>query len=239
MHLWDLEVTEGSPTHVFPGLRSKCTGLNDVQWLPGGRSVFVAGVRVPEPVEGGGEAVEQARGVWLRRIGTRRLSGRRVASPRALLSALNGPKGGGLFEIQTPPPAPPPPPPSRPPKVSARGWGSIFDRPLPLNGPFCCLAPEPHHLGWGVGQGCIRREGNSEAAPEAVRQAVGGGCQSGWGRLLAVANGSRHLALVGQWLGVGWAPWTGERGVPPSLPMHPWGFVFVDKVFFPLKNVDL
>ena len=29
--------------------------------------------------------------------------------------------------------------------------------------------------------GCIRREGASEAAPEAVRQAVGGGCQSGWG----------------------------------------------------------
>ena len=33
---------------------------------------------------------------------------------------------------------------------------------------------------WGR-QGCIRREGASEAAPEAVRQAVGGGCQSGWG----------------------------------------------------------
>ena len=38
------------------------------------------------------------------------------------------------------------------------------------------------------GQGCIRREGTSEAAPEAVRQAVGGGRQSGWGRLLSVAN---------------------------------------------------
>ena len=33
-------------------------------------------------------------------------------------------------------------------------------------------------------QGRIRREG----APEAVRQAVGGGCQSGWGRLLSVPN---------------------------------------------------
>ena len=31
-------------------------------------------------------------------------------------------------------------------------------------------------------------EGSSEAAPEAVRQAVGGGCQSGWGRLLSVTN---------------------------------------------------
>ena len=36
--------------------------------------------------------------------------------------------------------------------------------------------------------GCIGREGTSEAAPEAVRQAVGGGCQSGWGRLLSVTN---------------------------------------------------
>ena len=33
--------------------------------------------------------------------------------------------------------------------------------------------------GGGGGQGCIRREGTSEAAPEAVRQSVGGGCQSG------------------------------------------------------------
>ena len=37
-------------------------------------------------------------------------------------------------------------------------------------------------------QGCIRREGTSEAAPESVGQAVGGGCQSGWGRLLSVTN---------------------------------------------------
>ena len=34
----------------------------------------------------------------------------------------------------------------------------------------------------------IRSEGTSEAAPEAVRQAVGGGCQSGWGQLLSVTN---------------------------------------------------
>ena len=32
------------------------------------------------------------------------------------------------------------------------------------------------------GQGCIRREGTSEGTTEAVRQAVGGGCRSGWGR---------------------------------------------------------
>ena len=36
--------------------------------------------------------------------------------------------------------------------------------------------------------GMHRREGTSEAASEAVRQAVGGGCQSGWGRLLSVTN---------------------------------------------------
>ena len=41
---------------------------------------------------------------------------------------------------------------------------------------------------WDRGQGCIRREGASEVAPEAVRQAVGGGCRSGWGRLLSVIN---------------------------------------------------
>ena len=37
-------------------------------------------------------------------------------------------------------------------------------------------------------KGRIRREGASEAAPEVVRLAVGGGCQSGWGRLLSVTN---------------------------------------------------
>ena len=37
-------------------------------------------------------------------------------------------------------------------------------------------------------QGCLRRERSSEAAPEAVRQVVGGGCQSGLGRLLLVTN---------------------------------------------------
>ena len=37
-------------------------------------------------------------------------------------------------------------------------------------------------------QGCIRREAAAEAAPEAVRQAVGGDCRSGWGRLLSVTN---------------------------------------------------
>ena len=31
-------------------------------------------------------------------------------------------------------------------------------------------------------------EGTAEAAPEAARQAVGGGCQSGWRRLLSLTN---------------------------------------------------
>ena len=47
----------------------------------------------------------------------------------------------------------------------------------------------------GGGHACIRREGASEAAPEAVRQAVGGGCQSGWGRLLSVT----HAVEPGTW----------------------------------------
>ena len=40
----------------------------------------------------------------------------------------------------------------------------------------------------GLRQGCMGRERASEVVPEAVRQAVGGGCQSGWGRLLSVTN---------------------------------------------------
>ena len=55
-------------------------------------------------------------------------------------------------------------------------------------------------------------------APEAVGQAVGGGCQSGWGRLLSVTNaieaGTRRQ---GEWLGIGWPPWRGGGGaLPPS-----------------------
>ena len=43
-------------------------------------------------------------------------------------------------------------------------------------------------MGVTPGQGCIRGERTSEAAPEAVRQAVAGGCRGGWGRLLSVTN---------------------------------------------------
>ena len=37
-------------------------------------------------------------------------------------------------------------------------------------------------------QGCMRREGTPEPAPAAVTQAVGGGWQSGWGRVPSVTN---------------------------------------------------
>ena len=50
-----------------------------------------------------------------------------------------------------------------------------------------CQPPPP--------QGCIRRDRTSEAAPEAVRQAVGGGCQSRCGRLLSVANAAESGTL--------------------------------------------
>ena len=40
----------------------------------------------------------------------------------------------------------------------------------------------------GSPKGALEGKGTSEAATEAVGQAVGGGCQSGWGRLLSVTN---------------------------------------------------
>ena len=67
------------------------------------------------------------------------------------------------------------------------------------------------------------REGASEAAPAAVRQAFGGGCQSGWGRLLSVTNAieagqARHALLEGAQRQ--WAPRTpsGPHGTSPMTP---------------------
>ena len=40
----------------------------------------------------------------------------------------------------------------------------------------------------GHGRDALEGKGPREAAPASVRQAVGGGCQSGWGRLLSVTN---------------------------------------------------
>ena len=69
-----------------------------------------------------------------------------------------------------------------------------------------------------VGQGCVGREGTSEATPEAVRQAVAGGfCRLQMPLKLVLASGR-------QWLGVGWAPWRGGRGlqcIPGSRCPHP------------------
>ena len=55
----------------------------------------------------------------------------------------------------------------------------------------------------GDEEGHIRRDGVSKAVPEAVGHAVGGGCQSGWGRLLSVTNAIE----AGTWRqgDIGWA----------------------------------
>ena len=69
---------------------------------------------------------------------------------------------------------------------------------------------------------CFRREGASAAALDGVRQAVGGGCRSGWGRLLSVANAiEAGTCCQGDGLGAlgGGIPSKGG-GVPPYLPMH-------------------
>ena len=77
---------------------------------------------------------------------------------------------------------------------------------------------------WG-GQGCIRRKGTSEAAPEAVRQADGGGLPK---RLGAVTVGycchsAWHLPSGGQWLGIGWAPWRGATSPPSNSSLRGGG----------------
>ena len=41
----------------------------------------------------------------------------------------------------------------------------------------------------GMSSGAPEAVMQSDADADAVRQAVAGGCQSGWGRLLSVANG--------------------------------------------------
>ena len=61
--------------------------------------------------------------------------------------------------------------------------------------------------------GCIRREGTSEAAPEAVSQAVGGG----YGRLEMPFK----LALAARETVPGHAWSRSRRGHPPPFPMHP------------------
>ena len=103
----------------------------------------------------------------------------------------------------------------------------VCEAPYPKHGTVQC---ESESESWD--QGCIGREGTSEAAPEAVRQAVGGGCQSGGERLLSVANAMK-LALgvretvaghtLGALRGGGYLPppfqcIPGWDGTPPPTP---------------------
>ena len=75
--------------------------------------------------------------------------------------------------------------------------------------------------GSAKGQGGIRRERVSVVAPEAGREVVGGGCQSGGGWLLSVTNAIE----AGTWRegdsGWAWAgrPW-GEGGGATSPPSN-------------------
>ena len=79
------------------------------------------------------------------------------------------------------------------------------------NHPHAAAPPAPGMLG---------RAGAREEVPKAVRQAVGGGCQSGWRRLLAVTNAIEvGTCCQGD---SGWA-WGGGGSLPSnaSLPAPP------------------
>ena len=106
-----------------------------------------------------------------------------VGGGHGLRRGLRGPAGGAL--------------------VAARRRGQGLDgdgEPAGRAGAQCRAPDRNAHLlqtgGQGVGRGgrapgrgCVRGGGGgSEEAPEAVRRAVGGGCRSGWGRLLSVPN---------------------------------------------------
>ena len=70
---------------------------------------------------------------------------------------------------------------------------------------------------WSHPQGCIRKEGTSEVAPEAVRQAVGGDCPSGWGGYCRLQMPStRALAVRGTVAGQRRA----QRTVPPPTSVR-------------------
>ena len=129
-----------------------------------------------------------------------------------LLGPAKQPTGGGLGYVH---------------RVHKRRSAQSAGRKLACQWPIRPQAPFYHNRAQWVGHqqgssspapGCIRREGASEAAPEAVRQVAGGGCQTGWGRLLSVANATeagtcRQRDSAGQ---------SGGGGVPPALPKHPW-----------------
>ena len=90
-------------------------------------------------------------------------------------------------------------------------WVAAFCRPLR---PVLLLVSFPR----SPPQGCITRDRASDAAPEAGRQAVGGGCQSGWGLLSVTKAIEAGTCREGD---NGWAQaghLAGGGGVP--LPMH-------------------
>ena len=85
--------------------------------------------------------------------------------------------------------------------------------------PLCYTGGGGGGRGGGGGGGRNRREGTSEAAPEVGRQAVGGGCKSGWG---AVTVGYEcHLASGGQRLDKSGGPWRGGGGGTVMLRIGP------------------
>ena len=105
------------------------------------------------------------------------------------------------------------------------GWWRLLSV-VPFSADSCANEGSDRTVGWGPGrdppsQGCIRRRGTSEAAPEPVRQAVGGGCRSGCGRLLSVTD----AVEAGTWRqgdsGRASAGRPGGGGAPPPLPMRP------------------
>ena len=62
----------------------------------------------------------------------------------------------------------------------------------------------------------MHQKGSIKGGPVAVRQAVGGGCQSSWGRLLSVTNAIEAGAWRqgdGSWC----APWRDSGGTPPPF----------------------
>ena len=95
-------------------------------------------------------------------------------------------------------PSPPPPPPGTAPPAgfTAHGLGALQQprrgreqtEQKPNIHTNKCAQARGTCVQACAGQECIRREGTSEAAPEAFRWAVGGGRQSGGGRLLSVTN---------------------------------------------------
>ena len=79
----------------------------------------------------------------------------------------------------------------------------------------------------GLSQGCIGREG-TEAAPPAVRQAVGGGCRSGWGGDYCRLQMPLKRALTDRRTVAG-----RPGGGYPPFPMYPRGRYHCRSVYYP------